>query len=917
MGLTLSALCDNSYFGAVLAAVQFHKTMNSLLIKLALTDLRTVTRSRVSALMHWGVIMYRFTVSAAALIAGLSVSPAIAQTNAGGQQPVEVESIVIRGEKVERDLQETVTSVGVVTGEQLELDGIASLGDAFDYIANVNRNNSEGGFSIRGIPFDNLLGAGSAPLAQVYVDGVTLGDQTTRFNADTIWDVAQVEVLRGAQSTVQGRNALAGAIIINTADPTYEFEGRARAQYLTTDDEDMTYILSAAYGGPIVEDRLAFRVAVERRESDGFVDNATTGEDGADYNDQWQARLKLLLEPSDRFSTLFTVNYSQARVADALSDRRLVGPNGYVDLNTVVAGNEDLRLSYVNAPDFNENTNLSFALRNTWDISDALRLTSLTTYSDAENDERLDTDGTNVDPALYPQDPFTINNPFNIPTIPSGEIVFAPEGAQLEEQTIFTQEFTLSYDTGGRFRGLAGAYYVESDEEEYNFTPGIQPGILSVVEGAARPGIEATLIAELTPLRGVPAPGNPVAGIPAGPAGDPFFDAFIAGATDLTTAAVLANYTDLGAFLAMTSEPLSIENYAFYARGEYDVTEKLTVGFGLRYDHEEQVEGLILSGDPLGLPNPATPSVPAGFIPALIPVVQGTIAAVNANFDASLLEANTSASQDFSAWLPSGFVSFDIDEDRTIIASVRRGYRAGGSDLNIPRQFVSQFDPEYTTNYELALRSFWMDRRLRVNANAFYTDWTDQQVVVSLSTLQQDEVGFNVGSSNLMGFEIDASFQIDSNWSLDASVGHVKTEFEDFDTALAETIIAAQSLTVPTNLEQTLAAFESNAFSFAPEWTGSARLAYEGDTGWYGVLGVTYEGESFVNNSNSGSATFLQNDARTLVNFTVGRRVLDDRATISFMARNLFDEIYVASGGNERVRMGAPRQIGVRLAADF
>ncbi|MGJ3232173.1 MAG: TonB-dependent receptor [Oceanicaulis sp.] len=861
--------------------------------------------------------MFKFTVSAAALLAGLAAAPALAQSETDRDEPVAVDTIVIRGEKVDQDLQETVTSVGVVTGDQLELDGIASLGDAFDYIANVNRNNSEGGFSIRGIPFDNLLGAGSAPLAQIYVDGVTLGDQTTRFNADTIWDVDQVEVLRGAQSTVQGRNALAGAIIINTADPSYDFEGRARAQHLTTDESDMAYILSAAYGGPIVADTLAFRVAVERRESDGFVDNAVTGEDGADFNDQWQARVKLLFEPTDTLSSQITVNYSQAKVADALSDRRRVGPNGFVSLTDVVPGNEDLRLTYVNAPDFNQNTNLSYAWRNTWDISDAFTLTSLTTYSDAENDERLDTDGTNVDPATYPQTPVTLNNPFNIPTIPSGQYTYAPEGTQLEEQSIFTQEFTLAYDEGGRFRGLAGAYYVDSQEEEYNFTPGIQPGILAVVEGASRPGIEAALRAQLGPLRGIPAPGNPVAGIPAGPAGDPFFDAFIAGATDASTAAVLANYTDIGAFIAMTSEPLDVQNYAFYARGEYDVTDRLTVGFGLRYDHEEQVEGLTLSGDPLGLPNPAAPALPAGFPAALIPVVQGTIAAVNATFDASLLEANTSASQSFSAWLPSGFVSYDIDEDRTVIFSVRRGYRAGGSDLNIPRQFVSQFDPEYTTNYELALRSFWLDRRLRVNANAFYTDWTDQQVVVSLSTLQQDEVGFNVGSSTLYGFEIDTSLQIDRNWSLDASLGHVKTEFEDFDAALAAVLIDAQGETAPIDLEQTLAAFENNSFSFAPEWTGSARLAYEGDRGWYGVLGVTYEGESFVNNSNSGAATFLNNDARTLVNLTLGKRVLNDQVTVSVLARNLFDETYVASGGNERVRLGAPRQFGVRVAADF
>lgn len=857
----------------------------------------------------------RYGLSIMSLSAALAAPVALAQETSSRDDEARLATVTVTGEKVDRDLQDTVTSVGLIRGEQLTADGIVTLGGAFDYIANVNLNNSEGGFSIRGVPFDNLLGAGSSPLAQVYVDDVTLGDQTTRFNANTIWDVSQVEVLRGAQSTVQGRNALAGAVIIRTNDPTYTPEGQARALALTSDEGD-EYAVGVAYGGPIIDDRLAFRVALERRESDGFVSNPVTGEDDADFNDQWQARGKLLWDITPDLSSLLTLSYSQAKVADALSDRRSRDEDGFVNFTDVVAGNEDNRQTFVNVPDFNENTNLAASLVTDWTVNEAWTLSSITAYSDAENDEELDTDGTFLNPALFPDEPFEIQNPFGIPDIPSGTVAFEPRGTQLEEQTIFTQELIARYDRGGRLRGLAGLYFARSEEEEYNYTPGIQPGVPDIVTAAGRPGIEATLIAELGPLRGIPAPGNPVAGIPAGPEGDAVFDAFITGATDATLQAVIANYSEVASFFAITSEPLDITNTAAYFSGEYDLTDRITVGLGLRYDNEEQTEGLTLTGFPLGLADPANPVIPAGFEPALVPVVQGTIAGLNEVFEANLQEASTSAEQSFEAWLPSGFVRYDFDDLRSLSFSVRRGYRSGGSDLNIPRQFVSQFDPEYTLNYELAFRSFWFDRRLRLNANVFYTDWTDQQLVVSLSTLQQDEVGFNVGESTVQGFEVDGLWQIDRNWSFEGVLGYTDAQFEDFDDALAEALIEAQNVTVPTDLEATLAAFEGRSFSFAPEWSGAARLVYEGDNGYFGTLGVTYEGESFVNNSQSSDPLFLDNDARTLVNLTLGR-AFDNGLSVSVIGKNLTDETYVASGGLERVRLGAPRQLGLQVQAQF
>lgn len=850
---------------------------------------------------------------------GLAVSwlaldaAAVAQTGAPPEQPNN-DVIVITGEKVAQDLQKTVSSVGVVTGAQMETEGVTSLAEAFDYVANVNMGNTDGGFSIRGIPFDSLLGAGSAPLAQIYVDDVTLGDQTTRFNADHIWDVSQIEVLRGAQSTVQGRNALAGAVVIRTQDPTFEWGGKARA-FWQTSDIGSAYTLSAAGGGPIIDDVLAFRVAAERSEDNGFYKNPLQGGTGADFNDHWQGRAKLLFTPNSSFRSLLTYSYSEAQVASAKSDRQARDANGYTNLGVVIPGEESRRLDWTNAPDFNKNTSYQTSWKNEWFVNDDWTLTSISTYARERTDEMIDTDGTNLNPALFPQTPVQINNPYNIPHVRNGMFKYAPEGTQLEDQTIITQELTGSFDNGGALRMLMGGYYAGAQEREYNFTPGIQKGVHSLIAGAATTPIRQQLTAQLNPLRGMNVPGTPLASIPAGAAGDAAFAAFVNQLTALSVSAVQSNYADLGAFVAMTSEPLDTENFALYFRGEYDLTDKLTVGLGIRYDNERQTEGLILSGDPLGLANPAAPNYPAGFPTLLRPLVPQVIGLVNQNFDAFLMEANTESKQRFEAVMPSGFIRYELDDDQSVAFAVRRGYRAGGADLNIVRQFVSTFDPEYTTNYELAYRSYWFDRALRLNANVFYTDWTDQQVVIDLSTLQQDQIGFNVGSSSLYGFELEGFWRVNPNFAIQGVLGHVKTKFEDFDGSLARAVLSANSVTAPIDLDQTLAAFSGRGFSFAPEWTGAMRFIYEADNGLFGTLGLTYQGESFVNNTQSSSPTFLDNDARLLVNLTAGYKA--DNYTISVIAQNLLDEEYVSSGGNEYVRMGSPRVVGVQLQTNF
>jgi iron complex outermembrane receptor protein len=106
--------------------------------------------------------------------------------------------------------------------------------------------------------------------------------------------------------------------------------------------------------------------------------------------------------------------------------------------------------------------------------------------------------------------------------------------------------------------------------------------------------------------------------------------------------------------------------------------------------------------------------------------------------------------------------SYDWTADVTTSLTAQRGYRSGGATVNIARSQVSPYDQEYTWNYEAALRTAWLDGSLTVNANAFYTDWKDQQVLVNLGLNLYDYQVENAGKSHLYGFEVEVAQRVDA-----------------------------------------------------------------------------------------------------------------------------------------------------------
>jgi iron complex outermembrane recepter protein len=198
---------------------------------------------------------------AVALAAALACSAALAQTGSG------LQSVTITGEKITRDQKASTASVNVINSQQLEDSGIRSVADSLRLVGNVRDADwLDAGIVFRGINSEGVGGPVGRPLATTYIDGVAQTLQGARRGPLGAWDVAQIEVFRGPQSTSFGRNALAGAISVRSNDPVAQFESAARVQAGSESFRGAAAMLNVPLGHG-----LAGRMAFEWAEGDGDV----------------------------------------------------------------------------------------------------------------------------------------------------------------------------------------------------------------------------------------------------------------------------------------------------------------------------------------------------------------------------------------------------------------------------------------------------------------------------------------------------------------------------------------------------------------------------------------------------------------------------------------------------------------------
>ncbi len=212
---------------------------------------------------------------------------------APGAASAELGEIIVTAEKRETDLQHTSISVGVVSGAEIESQGITQLDDALKNIVGVviTRTGLSAAPTIRGVgPTIETTTGGSAGVSSL-LDGVyTQNNYSSRLG---YYDLARVEVLRGPQGTLYGRNSEGGVVGLISNDPTHKFEGSASADIGNYSLVNVTGMLNIP-----LSDTLALRVASSSVDRRGYLSN------GQDDNRAQGARAKLLYQPSADFSLL-------------------------------------------------------------------------------------------------------------------------------------------------------------------------------------------------------------------------------------------------------------------------------------------------------------------------------------------------------------------------------------------------------------------------------------------------------------------------------------------------------------------------------------------------------------------------------------------------------------------------------------
>ncbi|MEM9622910.1 MAG: TonB-dependent receptor [Pseudomonadota bacterium] len=326
----------------------------------------------------------------------------------------EIEEIVVKGELLSRSLQATQTSVSVVTGEQLDTGVEKDLFDLVDRLPGINQQGGGFGFVIRGIT-DGGVGGGSGQAISIQIDGASVPNgQALRTGSLSVWDLAQVEVLLGPQSTQQGPNSLAGAIVIRSQDPIFDNEFKARVDYGRFDE---TRLAGAA--NIVLSENWALRLSAEDFESDGDITNLFTGED-TNGEGLTTYRGKLRYAPTATFDAVLSFTHSENQMGDQSINDDLF-PNRRVS----------------NQGTSEEGTSESINLRILWSLNDFWRIESSTSFLDSDYDLEIVQDS---------------RIPANTP------------GVRTVDDDSISQEIKLLY-AGENTRAVTGLYYQEFEKD--------------------------------------------------------------------------------------------------------------------------------------------------------------------------------------------------------------------------------------------------------------------------------------------------------------------------------------------------------------------------------------------------------------------------------------------------------------------
>jgi len=807
-----------------------------------------------------------------AALAGACLMPVHAQENAaaaGAQDedaPTTLSAITVTAQKREEALQDVPISITALSEQLLQDTGVRDVKDLQVLVPGLTvtstQSEAQTTARIRGIGTvgDN---AGLESSVGVVIDGVYRPRNGVGFG--DLGEIERIEVLKGPQGTVFGKNTSAGVINVITRRPHY---GTVVEGEVTVGNYN-AFGVSGSLNTTIGEDA-AIRVYAAKRERDGFMDVRTGGGPRTETEDADQnfhsLRGQLLIEPTDTLDINIIADFTSreencctgvtvvrggtAAIVDALSPDSGVAP--VADPFARVAWSnrsteQDIKDKGISAevnwitPWFGESTLTSITAQRSWDSING-----------------LDFDFSSADILYRP----------------------ASDDESLTAFDTFSQEFRLTGATQN-VDWMVGLFYSDEDldrNESYR------------IGGAYEPYLSIALLSLVNPVFGQQ-PNAPL---------------FLADASGRAPGTVFAG---LG---ALDKYQQNAKSLALFTNNTWHATEALDLTLGLRFTREDKELSSTYS-NPNGSPGCSAMlgpggqqriaaallarGVPAAALPAVIPQVIGFSCLPWAN---PLHNGRaTFQEREESEWSGTLKAAYRWNENVMTYGSASRGYKGGGFNLDrvqsanglssagqgiIPVNDTS-FDGEFVDSYELGAKTTWADGNLLLNGTLFHQTYSDFQLNSFLGT---SFVVRSIPEAVSQGVDTEALWQPAAvrGLMLQAGLTYADTRYGDN--------IPGGDFVEPTG---SLYKLPGSRVSFAPLWSGSASATYQWDFG-NSLVGRFNVGAKYMSDYNTGSDLDVEKEQEgySVVNARIGFGAKNRSWMVELWGQNIFDEEYVQVG---------------------
>ncbi|GAA6152238.1 TonB-dependent receptor [Pseudoteredinibacter isoporae] len=670
-----------------------------------------------------------------------------------------LEEVIVTAQKRAESLQDVPISVSAMSGETLSDAGIQSFTDMNHYVPSFSVTKDPIGdkINIRGIQSGNQ--AGFEQSVGTFVDGIYRGRGTqSRYS---FLDVEAVEILRGPQGTLFGKNTIAGALNIRSARPTDEFSGLLSASYNT---EFETSDLQGFISGPL-SDSVRGRVFLMNREMDkGWVQNRFYNAD-VPVSDEKAGRLSLEIDLGD--NTTLHIKTEAADFTTIGQPWDILVAGGLSAFG--ISSSADYRTRMGNIPQapfthFGANGEFVNDPNGVMDFGSAGRLDGDSTESVITLEHASD-QGTLT--AIVGHSAYEFQRFLDADFGPTSSARF-DDSEDFDQKSI---ELRFASDTEGDFNYITGMFYQEQDLTVdglslFNFgtlQPLLNGGCVSAL-GAAYPALYVSGDALTTANNVAAAVGS------AGGAGAALANACgqAAAFEPLVNAGING-----GNRYALLDQ--STESWAVFFQSTYDISDSTRVTLGLRYTEEEKSASQSVH---------AADFVEGGTSPTNNPILIATVETAGEFSTHHFTPDDPGMSRDEESLTWSANIQWDLSNDTMLYASASTGFKAGGFNSfymalgQADNSRDAAFEEEEVISFEVGSKMTLLDGAAELNLALFRTEFDDLQA--SIFTGGTTFVVQNAAKAVTQGLEIDGRWAISDRLNLQAAFAYIDFEFEQF-----------------------------------------------------------------------------------------------------------------------------------------